>query len=138
MYWTDWGAIPKIERASMDGSNREVLHSTGLTWPNALTIDYADQRIYWADASLDRIEYSNVDGSGREVLETEDNGLGHAFSMTLDKNILYWTELSDFSVYSTHKLLGANIVPVYESLIFTPLGISAVSASRQPESEFIQ
>ncbi len=121
----------------MDGSNRQVLHSTGLTWPNGLTIDYADQRIYWADASLDRIEYSNVDGSERVILETQDNGLAHPFGLTLDKNILYWTELSAFSVYSTHKFLGQNIVPIYENILFAPSGIAAVSASRQPASEFI-
>ena len=34
MYWTDWGATPKIERASLDGTQREVLVDTGLTWPN--------------------------------------------------------------------------------------------------------
>ena len=24
MFWTDWGADPKIERAGMDGSHRQV------------------------------------------------------------------------------------------------------------------
>ncbi len=67
MYWTDWGANPKIERAGMDASNRTVIISTNLTWPNGLAIDYSTERLYWADASFKTIEYGNFDGSGRQV-----------------------------------------------------------------------
>ena len=45
MYWSDWGIPATIERASMDGTNRTVLHNTGLQWPNALTIDYDNQTL---------------------------------------------------------------------------------------------
>lgn len=67
MYWTDWGASPKIERAGMDASNRVVIISTNLTWPNGLAIDYETQRLYWADAGMKTIEFGNFDGSGRQV-----------------------------------------------------------------------
>ena len=30
MYWSDWGDAPTIERASMDGRAREILHNTQL------------------------------------------------------------------------------------------------------------
>ena len=30
MYWTDWGAQPKIEKANMDGSNRKAIISSHL------------------------------------------------------------------------------------------------------------
>jgi len=30
MYWTDWGATPKIEMAYMDGTHRHVIIKTGL------------------------------------------------------------------------------------------------------------
>ena len=73
MYWTDWGSTAKIEKASMDGQNRVVLHDTLLTWPNGITIDYAAQRLYWTDASLDKIEYSGVDGTGRQVSDWSDS-----------------------------------------------------------------
>ena len=55
MYWTDWGNPAKIERASMDGQNRMVLHNTLLTWPNGITIDYSAQKLYWVDAFLDKL-----------------------------------------------------------------------------------
>jgi len=70
MYWTDWGANPKIERAGMDASNRLVIISSNLTWPNGLAIDYESQRLYWADAGMKTIEYASLDGSNRKVWKT--------------------------------------------------------------------
>ena len=60
MYWTDWGSPAKVERASMDGRDRTVLIDTDIVSPYGITIDYAEQRIYWVDAELDKIEYSNT------------------------------------------------------------------------------
>ena len=67
MYWTDWGASPKMERAGMDASGRQVIISSNLTWPNGLAIDYGSQRLYWADAGMKTIEFAGLDGSKRKV-----------------------------------------------------------------------
>ena len=67
MYWTDWGASPKIERAGMDASSRQVIISSNLTWPNGLAVDYGSQRLYWADAGMKTIEFAGLDGSRRKV-----------------------------------------------------------------------
>lgn len=58
MYWTDWGEIPKIERATLDGTERVVMVNTSLGWPNGLALDYAERKIYWGDAKTDKIEVS--------------------------------------------------------------------------------
>jgi low density lipoprotein receptor-related protein 5/6 len=46
MFWTDWGEVPKIERASMDGDSvtRTVVVNENIFWPNGLTIDYEAKR----------------------------------------------------------------------------------------------
>lgn len=81
MYWSDWGSSAKIERANLDGSDRMAIVTTSLGWPNGLTIDYAEQRIYWGDAKLDRIEYCSLNGSRRQILIQND--LPHIFGLTL-------------------------------------------------------
>jgi len=81
MYWTDWGKVPKIEVASLDGSDRSVLVSTKLSWPNGLAIDRQLGRLYWADAKLDKIEFSNLDGSQRTTLVSEN--IPHIFGLCL-------------------------------------------------------
>ena len=32
MFWSDWGKKPRIERAWMDGTNREIIIDTELVW----------------------------------------------------------------------------------------------------------
>ena len=70
MYWSDWGKTPKIERAGMNGSNRKILFSKDLIWPNGLAIDHEKSRIYWVDGGTKAIEYSRLDGSGRTTLRS--------------------------------------------------------------------
>ena len=53
LYWTDWG-VPSIERALLNGLNRRVLINSSLGWPNGLTIDHVEGKMYWVDARLDR------------------------------------------------------------------------------------
>lgn len=67
MYWTDWGEEPRIERAGMDGSNRKIIVEVDIYWPNGLTVDLDEQKLYWADAKLSFIHRANLDGSSRLV-----------------------------------------------------------------------
>jgi len=51
----------------MDGSNPEVFISEELHFPNGLTVDYHNSRLYWVDAKLQVIESVKMDGSDRRV-----------------------------------------------------------------------
>ena len=130
MYWTDWGTPGKIERASMDGTSREVLHSTNLTWPNALTLDYNTQILYWMDASLDKLESSNADGSNRRLLST--TRIYHPFGITFYQNRLYWTDWHVNTIYSAPISHPTQVSVVMRGLVLDPMGISVVSVDRQP------
>ena len=90
MFWTDWGEVPKIERAYLDGTFRETLVNESLAWPNGLALDLVYRKMYWADAKLDRIEMANMDGSNRQLLLTED--LPHVFGFTLLGNFVIYLQ----------------------------------------------
>jgi len=130
MYWTDWGTVAKIERASMDGTSREVLHNTSLVWPNALTLDYESQILYWMDASLDKFESSGVDGSNRRLLSTTH--IYHPFGITLYQNSFYWTDWQVNAVLSAPLNMPTSVGVVISGLFLDPMGISCVSVDRQP------
>ena len=49
----------------MDGTNQSVVIETKISRPMALTIDYVNRRLYWADEN--HIEFSNMDGSHRHT-----------------------------------------------------------------------
>lgn len=53
MYWTDWGQVPKIERAGMDGSHRQTIVSYDVKWPNGLTLDLVRKRVYWVSLEVE-------------------------------------------------------------------------------------
>ena len=65
MYWTDWGEIPKIERAGMDGSKRKTLISEDIYWPNGIALDYEEEKVYWVEANYHAIYRMNMDGGSR-------------------------------------------------------------------------
>ena len=81
MYWTDWGKPPKIERANLDGTDRVTLISHSLGWPNGLTLDFVERKMYWGDADTHTIEVANMDGTRRKVLV--DTELPHIFGFSL-------------------------------------------------------
>jgi len=39
----------------MDGSHRQVLIDSHIKWPNGITLDRADRRLFWVDAKMDII-----------------------------------------------------------------------------------
>lgn len=56
MYWTDWGDRAFIGRIGMDGANKTAIITTKIEWPNGITIDYTNDKLYWSDAHLNYIE----------------------------------------------------------------------------------
>ena len=134
MYWTDWGETPKIERAGMDGSiwSRKVIIGDNIFWPNGLTLDYTDSKIYWADAKLSFIHSCDFDGSNRREVVAGERSLPHPFALTLSDDMLYWTDWQTRSIHSCHKLTGEQQWVVHEN-IFSPMDIHVFSANRQPK-----
>lgn len=131
LFWTDWGENPRIERVGMDGTNRSVVISTKIYWPNGLTLDVATQRIYFADSKLDFIDFCYYNGSGRQQVLAGSHYLLHPHSLTLFEDKLYWTDRQLNRVLSAEKFRGKNQT-VVSHLISQPLSIHVNHPSLQP------
>ncbi|XP_043944066.1 low-density lipoprotein receptor-related protein 6 [Protopterus annectens] len=91
MYFTNLQErSPKIERAALDGTEREVLFFSGLSKPIALAIDNEMARLFWADSDLRRIESSDLSGADRMVLE--DSNILQPVGLTILGKHLYWID----------------------------------------------
>ncbi|KAM6320831.1 low-density lipoprotein receptor-related protein 6 isoform 5-T5 [Aegotheles albertisi] len=91
MYFTNLQErSPKIERAALDGTEREVLFFSGLSKPIALAIDSQLGKLFWADSDLRRIESSDLSGANRIVLE--DSNILQPVGLTVFENWLYWID----------------------------------------------
>uniref|UniRef100_A0A8C2AIS0 Low density lipoprotein receptor-related protein 1Bb n=1 Tax=Cyprinus carpio TaxID=7962 RepID=A0A8C2AIS0_CYPCA len=86
-----WGKNPCIGRARLDGSDQVTLVSSGIAWPNGITIDYEENRLYWCDARTDKIERINLEtGEGREIVLSAANV--DLFSVAVFGAYIYWSD----------------------------------------------
>uniref|UniRef100_A0A3Q3IDS7 Low-density lipoprotein receptor-related protein 4 n=1 Tax=Monopterus albus TaxID=43700 RepID=A0A3Q3IDS7_MONAL len=103
----------KLERSAMDGSDRVVLISNNLGWPNGLAIDMAGSQLLWADAHTERIEAADLNGQNRRTLVTP---VQHPYGLTLLGPHIYWTDWQSRSIQRADKNTGANTITVRANL----------------------
>ncbi|CAF0958417.1 unnamed protein product, partial [Brachionus calyciflorus] len=127
LFWTDVGRSPMIARSSMTGSNFEKIITSDIKWPNGLSIDFDEDRLYWADAYYDKIETSDLDGNYRRVLTTAF----HPFALVVHGHYIYWTDWSTNSVYRAEKYHGSNTLILVQGLPKQPMDIQVWSEQRQ-------
>ena len=72
MFFSDNGPNPRIEKAFLDGQDREVILSVGLLKVIALSVDVSNKKLYWTDTGKNTLECSNYDGSSRRVIRLEN------------------------------------------------------------------
>lgn len=109
MYWSDWGATPRIERAGMDGSHRTTIVNYDVKWPNGITLDLVRKRIYWVDGKLNIIASANYDGSERRQILYSTEYLRHPFSITTFEDHVYWTDWDKQTVFKANKFTGSDV-----------------------------
>uniref|UniRef100_A0A672NM77 Low-density lipoprotein receptor-related protein 6-like n=1 Tax=Sinocyclocheilus grahami TaxID=75366 RepID=A0A672NM77_SINGR len=91
MYFTNLQErSPKIERAALDGTEREVLFFSNLGKPVALAVDNELGKLFWVDMDLRRIESSDLSGANRIVIE--DSNILQPVGLTVFGNFLYWID----------------------------------------------
>ncbi|XP_028847177.1 LOW QUALITY PROTEIN: low-density lipoprotein receptor-related protein 1B-like [Denticeps clupeoides] len=91
LFWTEWGKSPCIGRARMDGSDQVTLVTSGIAWPNGISIDYEENRLYWCDARTDKIERINLEtGESREIVLSATNA--DLFSVAVFGTYVYWSD----------------------------------------------
>ncbi|XP_076455694.1 uncharacterized protein LOC143290240 isoform X2 [Babylonia areolata] len=108
MFWTDWGAAEKIERANYDGSDRRTLVNTVLFAPNALALDVPNNRLYWVDAGTDMGEVSDMDGRNRRPILLMSSS-HYFFGLALLHDFLYITDWNTGSKDDSSLILRFDV-----------------------------
>ncbi|KAJ8049874.1 Low-density lipoprotein receptor-related protein 8 [Holothuria leucospilota] len=82
MFWSDWGASPRIERAGMNGAYRQTIidsNKLNIQWPNVLTIDYPSDMLYWVDARYHLLATCDFNGDNYRFILRDGSTLMHPF-----------------------------------------------------------
>ena len=139
MFWTDWGYPPKIERASLAGVDRTVLvylSSSSQYWPNAIFVDYTEDRVYWIDDYNDVIDSTDLNGQNRRKLSDRVHPTRNIlpFDFTVYGDTLYWSDRYTDTIeklnWTTANYLGGFGVLTSDQV----LGLTLLDKSRQPPS----
>lgn len=107
MYWSQWGEMPRIERAHMDGTSRMVIVNNNLSSPNGLAVDHSVGKIYWTDGGSRTIEFANIDGKNRKIL-LGGSSVPHPFGLDVFENHIYWTDWETQNIERAFKTTGQN------------------------------
>ncbi|KAL9960408.1 hypothetical protein ACROYT_G033860 [Oculina patagonica] len=132
MFWTDWGANPKIERASLSGSQRLAIVTANLYWPNGIELDKGNKRIFWVDATYmhDKVESVDYKGNNRKLLYQQQ--WLHPFDVAFIPPFLFFTDwVAKVEVHQLDASTG-KVLRSYGINGGQPMGIVAYDSSRQP------
>ncbi|XP_032511733.2 low-density lipoprotein receptor-related protein 6 [Danaus plexippus] len=137
MFWTDWGEIPKIERAGMNGdpATRKVIVKDNIFWPNGITVDYNNNLIYWVDTKLQFVDVMGFNGENRKRVVKD--GLKHPYALAYFDNKLYWTDWKKWSIYTYDIAANSSLKEIIKS-DHVPVDIKVYDESRQviPNGEY--
>ena len=125
-----------IGRCSMDGLGCKVLVNENITWPNAITLDYINQKVYWADASHDLIFVVDYSGDNRRVVAggPGQDPIPHPFAITLYRSFLYVTDWRDQEVYKVDILNLGKVTKIIRNMR-QPMDIQMYHPARQNYSQ---
>ncbi|XP_074835574.1 low-density lipoprotein receptor [Carettochelys insculpta] len=131
MYWTDWGAAAKIAKSGLNGVDSFPLVRVGIEWPNGITLDLVNQRLYWVDSKLHSISSVGVNGESRTTVLEDEVQLAHPFAVTVFEDKVYWTDILNEAIFSANRLTGANVTRLAEDL-FSPEDLVLYHNLKQP------
>lgn len=124
-----------LGKAGMDGSGQQVIVNSSLGWPNALTISFETQELFWADARDDYIAVSDLNGQNIHIIASREKNpslqLHHVFAIDVWEDFIYWTDWETKSIEKCHKYTGDQC----QSLLLTvhrPMDLRVVHPLKQP------
>lgn len=104
IFFSEWDRPANISRANSDGTGLIVFKNVTLGWPNGLSIDFKEDRVYWCDALLDHVQHSNLDGT--DVKTVNSRLIRHPFSIVIHNEWMYITDWRLDAIVRLHKLTG--------------------------------
>ena len=123
--------MPKIEKASMDGTSRVVIHATNLTSPYGIALDIGTQTLYWTDYGRNVLESSSVEGTNRKILTSRM--LLYPFYLSFYEGNLYWGDLSYNRLLTTSISSPDNVAFFGSYYHYDFYGVQVISSALQPE-----
>ncbi|MEZ4657733.1 MAG: CARDB domain-containing protein [Caldilineaceae bacterium] len=122
IYWSDKDTN-KIQRANIADGIAEDLVASGLSGPDGIALDLANNKMYWVDWGTHKIQRANLDGTGVQDLITSGLSSPESIALDLTNGKMYWTD-STLHVIGRANLDGTGRESVISSGLANPEGIA--------------
>lgn len=106
LFWVNMLHPPLIESANVDGAMRKVVIDSDLDRPVSLTVDTADNYIFFGDMSLRKIERCLLNGKERNVVLSSE--LLHPISLTVLGENIFWIDHDQQIIEMANKMTGSD------------------------------
>ncbi|XP_042220954.1 prolow-density lipoprotein receptor-related protein 1-like isoform X2 [Homarus americanus] len=131
MFFSNWGTTePKLERALMDGNQRQAIVITKIVYPFGVTLDYPNKHVYWVDGYLSHVERVDYSGENRRIiikLKTDERPYG----ISLFENFLYVTSWKDNSIKQINRF-SRHYISTFHTNLTEPMHVHVFHRQRQP------
>lgn len=143
LFFTDSGFYsdklrgPRIEKALMDGRNRQVLVKDKLLEPIAITVDLIKKRLFWIDRKYDHLETSDYFGMKRFIIASGSRNLPHSVSLDLFEKTVYFADSTKMAIMklARHAITKESNVTNHFKVSEKPLFVRVYHQTKQPETE---
>lgn len=125
IYWTNiQNEAESIVRARLDGSQSEILLTSGLDAPEDIAIDWLTRNIYFSDNVMRQIAVCSNDGLSCVVLVTEDVHQPRGLALWPQRGLMFWTDWGDKPMIARASMDGTRSHPIVSDNIHWPNGIA--------------
>ncbi|XP_041862489.1 low-density lipoprotein receptor-related protein 8-like [Melanotaenia boesemani] len=131
LFWTQCGSSPKIQRASLNGSDRIDLVTSSVHQPVAVSLDMPRQLLYWFDQGMRSISRVNLEGRHRKTVVQSNGYLDRSFGLAVFEGYVYWAEEVTRSICRANKHNGRNFQVLLSNLT-SPGGVAILQPALQP------
>ncbi|KAM6301245.1 pro-epidermal growth factor [Aegotheles albertisi] len=113
-----------IERANLDGSNREKVIHEDIDIPEGLAVDWINRKLYWTDKGKACIERSNLNGMQRKIIIWEDISQPRGIAIHPFAKRLFWTDMGVNPRIDSSSLEGIDRQVIASTGLVWPSGIA--------------
>ncbi|XP_072537358.1 low-density lipoprotein receptor-related protein 8 [Salminus brasiliensis] len=123
LFWADSGVPPRIERSSLDGTDRKALITSIIHNPVSICVDIPRGLLYWADSGLHAISRVRYDGQQRKTVVESNGYLDEPFGLSIFEDRVYWSDRLTGSICSADKHNGKSLKVTQNARTRSPAGL---------------
>lgn len=113
IYWAEAGNSGNIERAELDGTQRQIIMSN-IGKANGLTVDHVARKLYWADLFTPSIVCFDLQTRSKKAIVTQN--IVYPFSITQYRDYIFWTDWNTGDIERADKVNGTNRTRIHDRL----------------------